>query len=547
MLPKIEEFNVSKKQTLVVLFILYLFTLGVRIFWLSQKNDIHIDEALSVQLTCRNDWNYESNRGYTGKEAKEIGMLCHNNALNDIHHLWQDNRDPPHTNLYYSFFRLSLIGLNSVDIQQIVLRGCILNLLFFTISFIFFFLLTRQLFPKSPFLQLTATACAFLSAATISNSLFLRPYQIQETSFIVFCYYFFKTLDMEKYIFHSGKAYANIKLIVLMSLVTSFALLTGYFSIIFVGLFGLYAIYQDKKKRGKEILFYAIVLFLAVLFSQTFYLKYLYGYFSVRATETGHALTDHLFFQNTIFMNMYASLIFAVVLALKHFFTYPIIVTYAFCLSLIIIYRKKNILLQKHALYIFTASIAYIIIVLFLVPWRMLRYIMPVFPFFILLPASILYSIEKRKITAITMSLLCIFFVQGALEKSKIEYLVSPRPLHFSEEPASPVFIFNKTPWKYADLAPQFNDLQMYYFNKPDNVNLDDNKEAYLVVERTPETLKTVKLPNVEIGKNFSSWFFVEAKIRPLKNNGSSDSKGSDQAPAPTPKDARLPCVSLQR
>ena len=145
---------------LFILLILYSLVLGIRIYWLSQKNGFHVDEGLSVTIACYNDYmwwsNYEFDREYSGKEVKEIS-LCDNdsfkNVLGDIYRLWKDNRDPPHTNLYYSFLRLSLAGLKTGDIKPIIFRGGILNLIFFTISFIFFFLLMRFLFPDSKLLQ----------------------------------------------------------------------------------------------------------------------------------------------------------------------------------------------------------------------------------------------------------------------------------------------------------------------------------------------------------------------------------------------------------
>jgi hypothetical protein len=93
----------KKLQPLFILLILYSLTLGIRIYWLSQKNGFHVDEGLSVTLACYNRYmwwsnNYEFNKKYTGKEVKEIS-LCDNgsfkNAIGDIYRLWKDNRDPP--------------------------------------------------------------------------------------------------------------------------------------------------------------------------------------------------------------------------------------------------------------------------------------------------------------------------------------------------------------------------------------------------------------------------------------------------------------------
>jgi len=187
----------KKLHRAIILIAVYALALGIRIFWFSQKEGLHVDEGLTVAISCRNEYfnigNYENGKKYTGKELKEISLVGSpglKGALADIRGLWKDNRDPPHTNLYYTFLRLALVGNKTGDIKPIIARGAVLNLLFFTVSFIFFFLLMRLLFAGNELLQYAATFCAFLSTSAISNTLFFRPYQIQETLFIIFCYYF---------------------------------------------------------------------------------------------------------------------------------------------------------------------------------------------------------------------------------------------------------------------------------------------------------------------------------------------------------------------
>ncbi len=237
----------KKTYQILILIAVYALTLGVRIYWLSQKDALHVDEGLTIAITSYNDFiaaeNYEYNKKYTGKELKEESLASDaslKGALADIHNLWKDNRDPPHTNLYYTFLRLALIGLKSGDIAPIILRGGILNLLFFTISFIFFFMLMRRLFPENKLLQFAAVFCAFMSTAAISNTLFLRPYQIQETLFIMFVFYFVLSIDRNKNIIYEKKLQMPaVKQIILMSLLTAVTLMTGYYAIFFIGLFTL--------------------------------------------------------------------------------------------------------------------------------------------------------------------------------------------------------------------------------------------------------------------------------------------------------------------
>jgi hypothetical protein len=222
----------KKSYQVLILVVLYLIAFGFRVYWLSQKDGFHVDEGMTIAISFYNDYimsrNYDFNREYTGKEIKEKSLINNSGfkeTILDIKRLHRDNRDSPHTNLYYSFLRVSLMGLETTDIKPIIFRGAILNLIFFTISFIFFFLLMRLLFPDSILLQFTAVVCAYLSTATLSNTLFLRPYQIQETMFIIFCYFFVKNINVKNFVIHGGKQIiGKISIFILLSIITAVTL-----------------------------------------------------------------------------------------------------------------------------------------------------------------------------------------------------------------------------------------------------------------------------------------------------------------------------------
>ena len=482
---------------ILILLGIYLLSLGIRICWLSQKNGFHVDEGMTLTLSSYKEFtmmgkNYETNREYTGKEVKEITLVSNTGIkemLNDIKKLWKDNRDDPHTNLYYTLLRIFLTGQKTSDIKQIIFRGGLLNLLLFTLSFIFFLLLIRNLFPGSALLQYSALLCAFLSTATISNTLFFRPYQVQETMFIVFCYYFVKTLDYKKYIIDNGRQYIS-KSLILFSLLTAITLMTGYYAILFIGLFGLYVIYiLCKEKKYAEIKFYLLVLCLGVVFAQALYLKFLNGFGSYRATETTRTLSGN------VGGNLKNSVITAGTLIHKHFFTYPVIIICALCL-LYVLLRRQKLLIPKHSLYIFIAAAVYFLVTLIIAPYKVLRYGMPVFPFFVILPVIIINSIgeKARKIYLAAVILLALSFLPGAVNQNKPENLFRHKPddYIFAREKDIPVYVYMRyyaewdymDLWKYANLIPYLNDEQKYYFitNYQDLFDAPYN-EFYLVME----------------------------------------------------------------
>jgi hypothetical protein len=482
---------------ILILLVIYLLALGIRIYWLSHKNGFHVDEGMALTLSSYKEYtmgkNYDINREYTGKEVKDNTLVSNTNlkeALDDIKKLWKDNRDAPHTNLYYTLLRIFLTGQKTSDIKQIIFRGGTLNLLLFTLSFIFFFLLIKNLFPGLALLQYSALLCAFLSTATISNTLFFRPYQIQETMFIVFCYYFIKTLDYKKYIIDNDKRYIS-KSLVPFSLITAITLLTGYYAILFIVLFGLYVIYiQCKEKKYAEIKFYLLVLCLGVLFAQAFYLKFLDGFGSYRATETTRTI-----FGNAG-ENLKNSVIAAGTLIHKHFFTYPVITVCVLCL-LYLLLRRQKLFVQKHSLYIFIAAAVYFLVTLIIAPYKILRYGMPVYPFFVILPLIIINStIEKaQKISFAAVILLTLSFLPGAVSENKLENLFRHKPDEyiFAREKNVPVYVYMHyyakwnyiDLWKYANLIPYLNDEQKYYFitNYQDLYDVPYD-EFYLVMEK---------------------------------------------------------------
>jgi hypothetical protein len=527
----------KKIHPLIILIAIYALALGIRVYWLSQKEGLHVDEGMTIAIACYNNFilreNYEYGKKYTGKELKEASLVSDaslKDALSDVRNLWKDNRDAPHTNLYYSFLRLSLIGLKTGDVAPIVFRGSFLNLIFFTVSFIFFFLLMRLLFAGSKLLQYAATFCAFISTATISNTLFIRPYQIQETLFIMFCYYFALSLSWNKHFIHQNKFnFGLVKPLLLTSLLTAVTLLTGYYAIIFIGLLGIYAIcLLCASKKFTEIPFYFAVLGLGILFAQILYPKYLSGFSSYRGKETIRTVSLNMA------ENIQSSIESAGTLLQKHFFSYPVIIICVLCLTYIVVKlireRKINWLVriiretkqtalgqkiqsknlytvsavQKTAWYIFAASVIFLLIVLIIAPYKVLRYGMPVFPFLVILPAMLIGSIEanSRKIAFCAMLLLCGCFALNATKASKIENIFRGKPNEyvFAQDKDTPVYVINGgwSSWKYGNLIPYVNDEQAYYF-----IDWFRYFEDFF---RTGQKSATIQLPYVE---DYASFFVL--------------------------------------
>jgi len=518
----------KRSHQIFILLLIYLLTLGIRIYWLTQKGGFHLDEAIVGAFVCSNyhmySENYELNREYTGKKVREITYWRNDsikNVFGDIYRLYIDyGGDNPHTNLHKSLLRLSLIGSEIGNMRHYIFRGGVLNLVFFTISFIFFFLLMKLFFINSKLLQISATACTFLSTATISNTLFIRPYQIQQTMFIVFCYYFFKTFSLKKYGMRERSVYINTKLILFLSLVTAFTLLTGYYAIILIGLFGLYVVFKNiKTKNYAEIGCYIVILLLSLLLARLFYARYLDGFISGRALETKQTLFAD------IYGNIASSITSAGELLIRHFFTFPVIIVLLPCI-IILICRKQKLLVQTPALFVFVASILFVMVVLLLAPYKNLNYVMPIFPFLIFLPSLLIYSIQEWKMSTLIALLLCEAFSINALNQEKIEYLYRNKSdwYYFNRDTGVPVYVINSSIWKYGDLVPYFSDEQVYYFfDNYEDISSPGYNEFYLIVEKDLE-LSDANLAKYETEQEFTPGLFVCRKLRLTEINNVNDS-----------------------
>jgi hypothetical protein len=460
-----------------------------------------MDEAFSVSLSCCTGYmgekNYELNKFFSGKEIKEM-TFCNDGtikgAIQNIRSLYEDNKDAPHTNLYYTFLRLSLLGLETGDMQQIFFRGAILNLIFFSISFVFFFLLVRLIFEDN-FISLVAVFCTFMSTAAISNTLFMRPYQLQEALFIIFAYFVFKGINKSKIIQSEDKSFMNInfKLLLSTSIITAFTLLTGYYTIIYIFLFGLFIIWYnkiennfDKEKLKQEFIFYGIALLLAFLIAQFLYTRYVLGYISYRSTGTFRiVLLDKGFLSNC-----YISIIAALKILYKHYFVDYVLVAIISLSAYLFAVKNKLDFRVKH-IGLFFIAVAFTFMIMYVAPFKILRYVMPVFPFLIMLPIALLQSIKKSNYKIFFSILLITAFTISAYNEENIAHLYKNKPAEykFTEENELPVLIAveEKGYWGYGDIVPFLNDEQKYIFaeNIEDidiNISLLKDFEEFFVV-----------------------------------------------------------------
>lgn len=366
----VSSFKRSNFVSIFVCFLIFVFALLTRLYYIEKKKGLHMDEVMTVMISNYSPvWHETFYKNAAGKPVSILGEENSGKAIKDmafkdsyddalacIKKLYLDNRDRPHTNLYYSCFRLCLVGTSTVDRGEIIKRGCALNVLFFIFSFFFFYKLARRLFSKD-YLVYLALVVAFFNTGSISNTLFLRPYQLQETLLILFTYIF-------------SKYFYGRKSSVSFVLVTALTLLSGYYAAIYVlMIYGILAFLNRKKKTELKNLFFTFLG--AIGLARLLFRGFFHGFTCGRAVEGYQYFCDYkLFLQNLIFS---VECFFDI---LGTYLFYPTV----FCIILVLAYGVLKSSKIKLPLIIFCTAFIWAAGNIFLAPFKELRYIMSCFP-----------------------------------------------------------------------------------------------------------------------------------------------------------------------
>ena len=297
---------IDKKRLLEISFVLLLFLIlfYVRIYSSEKKEELHTDEIYSVMLAnnIKYYWSNFEDGEYSGEDLKHSilnncveeqsslsGNFVNKDLQDDLAHLWKNNGDTPHASLYYMFLRISFYFNNNlftsspkdVDIGNIIETGVGLNLLFFSISFLLFWALLRNIAKRNILIILVGLAVAFGNKMSIENTLLIREYQLAEVFIIAL------TLLSVNYVY----AISNAKKISIagyffkFGLIVSGALSTGYLNAIYVLLIGcVIIVYACRYGRAKDVIFIVGSAILGLIMSWVIY----NGFFNFLLYKTVH-------------------------------------------------------------------------------------------------------------------------------------------------------------------------------------------------------------------------------------------------------------------
>jgi hypothetical protein len=440
-----------------------------RLYWTSQKAGLHLDESLSVIISeCKEigyTQKFPENVVYTGAEMRKLSWASSSSfmdAFSDIKQLHVDCKDSPHTNLYYSALRLCLTGADG-QLKSIIARGCYLNIFFFLFSFFFLYKLLKRLFDDDLVIA-TTVLVAFVNTASISSALYIRPYVLQETFFILLTYVFtriYQTIER-----NSGKY--KWTHIIPLSVLLSFVLLTGYLSLIYVilllGTLIMLSLIRDQRRM---VILLLVSFALSLAFANTFYRKYFDGFLSYRALE-GFSMLSY----KMLICNLFRSLSKAF-----EFIAYLLLPFFIICLPF---FKKYNLRIERNdqiALIIVICCTLYIISALAVVVYKDFHYVVPAFPLLTLVIPVIFrgtaYDGLKKNMVLASIVSAYIFIAFNSLEqdgyfiKQRIKnlYRDSGKKFPFIAKSNIPVLIYiNNDVWRVAEILAFANDNQRYEF-----------------------------------------------------------------------------------
>lgn len=484
------DLKILNKNLIIICILVFILGLFARIYTITLKEDFHQDEALSIILAnySEDGWTKlpDTDIEFTGKEIKQK-MFWNDktlkDTLSDIGNLYLYTRDDSHSNLYYTSLRLAFNGVDKFNAKQTIYRGCAINLIAYCLAFFFMFKILALLFKNSNLVPF-GLFVAFLNTASISASAYLKPYALQETAFIIVTYYFI--LLIRKEIINPIKP----------ALAIAFSFLTGYYSLIYVGILAiiLFAKNLDKKYLLK-------IAGLSILATTIFYPGYFLGIISYRATET----VDR-------FLNLGSNLFYTAVNLPLIYFKFLFSLSIIFVLIFMIFFIKKNNLkISDTNLSIipklFFIGLIWSAIILFIAPYKILRYILPIFPIMALIIPYIVSYFDKKiaSITLICSIMLLNLYIAIEFHKnpnlgkyipviSKLEFIRNSKTKDFlfKENLSQPVYLLKQEKdlsigevIEFSDIITHLDDNQKYIFINPNTVI--NSKQFYLLVPKFPK------------------------------------------------------------
>lgn len=494
---KFKKFYKGRGLILSCIFVFVLAFL-VRVAAINVKQDLFIDEVYTTQIANYNPY-FEgvavplpSGMQETGYNIKQKILAINpsfKDTINDIINLHTYTRDTPHSNFYYTLYRLWFNGWNEFNLKKFITHGASLNLIFFAGSFLYLYKILKRLFQNNSVLVPFGLFTTFMSTAAITNTTFIRPYALQEMFFLILTYTTIKYWD---YIADKEHRYKILDVFTL-GLTIGLTLLTGYYSIALIGFFALLLLYRTIKLKNFDALrFFITTMFAAGLIVFLLYPGICFVLFSYRAKETYNAFSQ--------IDNIGLIIKYTPIIILRYLFSIPLIATIIYYLRKCKFIDNTNKYFKLAAILMFI-GILWSIFILYVAPYKNIRYIMPATALIMLIFPLIASCLKVKKwfITIVSAILVLNIFIAisdfvGLNFRKyipippKIEFLtnIEKNNFIFLENQDIPVYIIQYGMQSPGAIFTQFADKQIYYITNETPQNIPYTH--FYVIRRTGKT-----------------------------------------------------------
>lgn len=379
------KFNISSGKTSLVVgaVIILMICFAFRCYRFQDREALHIDEAMSVVISNVKTIGWgepfdDDSRMFTGDEMKRAFYSGDNSVLGTMRGvaaLWKDTRDPVHSNMYYILLKISFMGADTGDYNQLMHRAAGLNLLLFMISFFFVFCTLRLLFNNN-WVIWGILAVAFLNYGSIYSTFNFREYQFQELTFSALTYIsavlFFRICNKEEL---HGKSQ-----LIVYALVMALAFHAGYFGVAYILMLwgGLLLITMVKKERKSSVF-----LIFSLLLSLAFVLIIYPNFLSAIGSDRGDEAMEK--FDLSIITNFYRGIIKPSFAQFERYYLGAFKLVFLFILIAIgagwVYSRDRKFSLEmKFCACLVLVSFIWITLVVIFSPWKGAHYYRAVFP-----------------------------------------------------------------------------------------------------------------------------------------------------------------------
>lgn len=518
-LPNIKK---TSKKLLISVGVLLTLLVGIRLVWAFQKKSFHVDEWLSIRISNINEavpygckeYAFDYDREYTGTEIKEM-ILFNSSSISDsfrdIYRNHIDTKDSPHPNLYYTLFRLWFTGIKTSNPIFIMRWGCILNILFFIISYFAMFFLLLEIADTEKQI-ISSLVIAFANPITVSSTIFLRPYALQETFLILFSLCFIKCV---KYM-QEDRDFSSVGNFLSLAVITSLFMLTQYFSLFYIAMLGLILLVMMVcYKKNNYAPFFICMVVVSLIFCKLFYRQY--GVMGGRKDEVVTKYTlEYLKLNIGKIVNTFNSLLHKN----SHFLKLGLGVSLLYLFGVLFFSKSKQ---KTVTLCLFFTALVFSLLVLYSAPYKVTRYFSAAVPLYacIFVICFRLPKLKQNTLISLILNIivavcLVISVLPISINENNIEHLDDSKLSNLSciNEPEKNIVVYTYKQGEFGTLLPYLKDEHKVYFVKDMKHlnNLDLTDDYYLLISKNGKE----KVPNelTIIHKETDLPYFTELLIR---------------------------------